>query len=290
MQIQLPTYWPFRFRFSSNLEFILHVLLWTLYFATINVEWTGPWVKQTFLPQSVAPHIGLLFPIAFIANAFWLVPMYLNKRHWWRYGLILGSVILVFETVRASLFAAVLEKGDSFLSTFQGEFIGNNSFIFGTLSFMLLNALFWSFLYRVTWDWFLHGKKQQTGTTKRNINSGTATLAPKAFFSIKKGKGTLRLAVDEVVCFQAQGDFVLAIDQHHRKYIINTSLKKVFAELREDEFFQINRSEIVHKKYITGYQKHIKNRLVIQTVLNEFPLYSSNSRTPAFRRWIKATQ
>lgn len=290
MQLQLPTHWAFRVRFPLNLEILLHLLLWVLYFATINVEWTGPWVKQDFLPQSVAPHIGVLFPIAFLTNAFWLVPKYLNKKHWWRYGLLLGTGILLFEMVRASIFAMVLRGAGSFFMAFQEELLGVNSIIFGTLSFMLFNALFWSFFYRVTWNWFVYGKKPSLKSQgdNQNIDLETPSIHPTTFFAIKKGKGTLRLAVDDVVCFQAQGDFVLALDQNHRKHIINTSLKEVFAQLRADQFFQINRSEIVHKKYITGYQKHIKNRLVIQTVLSELLLYSSNSRTPEFRKWIKA--
>jgi len=288
MQMQLPTLWAFRARFPLNLEFLFQVPLWLLYFATINVEWTGPWIRPAFLPQSVPPHIGLLFPMSFLANAFWLVPKYLNKKQWWRYGLILGSAILFFETVRATLFALVLNSSDSFIIAIQAEFLGNNSIIFGTLSFMLLNALFWSFFYRVSWDWFVNRKKLPTGVTKdgKNIHMPTPNLTPKVFFSIKKGKGTFHLAVADVVYFQAQGDFVLAIDCKGRKHIINSSLKKVFAELRKEEFFQINRSEIIHKKYIRGYQKYIKNRLAIQTTLKENPLYSSNSRTPAFRRWI----
>jgi len=154
---------------------------------------------------------------------------------------------------------------------------------------MTLNAIFWSFFYRVSWDWFVNGKKLQlSGINNPDVlDNIEETKHLKNTFSIKKKEGVFILLVKEVVLFQAQGDFVIGIDANGKRHIINTSLKNVLSQLNKEQFFQINRSEIINRSFIKGYAKYIKNRVAIKTTLKEPTLYTSNSRTPSFRRWIK---
>lgn len=288
MQMHLPTTRAFSLGPLSHLETILQMPIWVLYFATINVEWTNSWIKLEFLPESVAPHLALLFPFLFIGNAFWFVPKYLNRKHWWRYFLFGSLGILLFEVTRTLLFVVVLKGESSLITTFNSEFFGNNSPLFGVLNIMTLNAIFWSFFYRVSWDWFVKGKKLQLSREDylKKVDDSERTKNLKSSFPIRKKEGVFILWVVDVIIFQAQGDFVIGIDSNGKRHIINTSLKYVLSQLDKEQFFQINRSEIVNRRFIEGYEKYIKNRVAIKTILNETILYTSNSRTPDFRKWM----
>ncbi|MBW1299064.1 LytR/AlgR family response regulator transcription factor [Aquimarina litoralis] len=108
----------------------------------------------------------------------------------------------------------------------------------------------------------------------------------KSTFSIKKRDGVFLLKVSDIVYFQAQGDFVIAIDILKRKHIINESLAQIESQLNGNLFYRINRSEIINKNFILKYDKHIKNRLLI--VLQEIDtiVYTSNSKTSSFKKWV----
>ncbi|MDT0605940.1 LytR/AlgR family response regulator transcription factor [Croceitalea rosinachiae] len=267
---------------------------------TINVNWTSSWVAEKFLPESVAPHIAIAFPLIFIGNAFWLLPKYFNKRGWPYYLVILIGSITLFELIRAFIFSLLIALQSPFILKFTSEFLGDNSLIFGPLNVMILNAFFWSFVYRFFWDWWINHervfklKKEnqilQSKISESHIISNRLTKhSMQETFLIKKSKSVFILKTVNVVCFQAQGDFIVAIDDDNRRHIINTSLKNIKSKLNENSFFQINRSEIVNINFIKEYTPHIKNRLKISTILPGKTFYSSNRRTPEFRKWVSST-
>lgn len=106
-------------------------------------------------------------------------------------------------------------------------------------------------------------------------------------FTVKKRSGVYLLKVDDVAYFQAQGDFVLAIDRDNTKHILNYSLAAIEELIDPKKFFQINRSEIVNFDCIVKYSPYTKNRLAITLSTPAIDLYTSNSRTPDFRIWIE---
>ncbi|WP_299246426.1 LytTR family DNA-binding domain-containing protein [uncultured Aquimarina sp.] len=108
----------------------------------------------------------------------------------------------------------------------------------------------------------------------------------KSTFSIKKRDGVFLLKVAEIMYFQAQGDFVLAIDKNDNKHIINNSLKHIENEIDKNTFFKINRSEIINRNNIIKYNQHIKNRLKITLNNTETTLYTSNSKASEFKNWL----
>jgi len=109
----------------------------------------------------------------------------------------------------------------------------------------------------------------------------------KTTFSIKKREGIVLLKTEDIVCFLAQGDFVLAVDKDNRKHIINDSLTRIENQIDKHVFFRINRSEIINRNSVIKYNQHIKNRLAITLTDYKQILYTSNSRTPDFRIWIE---
>ena len=106
-------------------------------------------------------------------------------------------------------------------------------------------------------------------------------------FAIKKKDGIFLLKVEEISYFQAQGDFVLAIDTKQGRHAINQSLAQVEQALNPKQFFQISRSEIVNVDQVLKFNAYIKNRVAITLSQPNTTLYTSNNRGPAFRQWIE---
>lgn len=269
----------------------LHLVVWGLFLATINVEWTKSWIKAQFLPESVAPHIAFAIPILFLANVFWLIPSYLNKRKWMYYITISFTLFIGFEVIRAFIFSETFSQE----VTFKDELFGNNSLIFGALNVLTFTAIFYSFLYRFGRDWIIHQsviEKLKKELELRHLKSNSTNMdevrEKRCTFSVRKRDGVFLLKIEDIIYFQAQGDFVLAIDKDSRKHMLNDSLRNISSQVCRKEFFQINRSEIVNFNYIEKYDAYIKNRLGIKIVNSPETLYTSNSRTPNFRNWIES--
>lgn len=108
----------------------------------------------------------------------------------------------------------------------------------------------------------------------------------KTTFASKRRNGIFMVKTAEIHLFQAQGDFVYAFGQKYERHVINHSLSSVFESVDPYLFFQINRSELVNRVAVVKYEPHIKNRLRI-TLNGDVEVYTSNSRSAAFRSWIE---
>lgn len=275
-------------RVLLNREIWLQTVLWTLFFATINVQWTNSWIKVDFLPESVPPHFAIAIPILFLVNVYWLIPTLLTKKKWFFYVSISFTLLMGFEVVRSLVFSEVLGGEISF----QDEFSGSNSILFGKLNVMTITFIVYSFLYRFGRDWIIHQSLIRKLQLELNsINKHEIVKKDKDVketFSIKKKQGSLLLHAKDVVYFQAQGDFVFAIDKEHKKHIINDSLRNITNQIDARTFFQINRSEVINFHFVEKYHAYIKNRLEIKIQNSKDLLYTSNSRTPMFRTWVNS--
>ena len=297
--------------FLLNKEVWLHTVLWLLFFASINVNWTKSWIEESFLPEAVAPHVAIAVPALFLLNVFWLIPSYLSKKNWFKYIWLSLSLLIGFEIVRTLLFALILHQPEAFMLTFKAELFGENSLVFGFLNILTLNSIFYSFVYRFARDWLrnqsiietLKFEKKQLQRNKlqfvgysplvdNEISESQNTLVqePKTMrktLVVKKRNGVFLLKVSDIVFFQAQGDFIFAFDAYGNKHIINESLKSIKNQICEDQFFQINRSEIINFDYIIKFNSYTKNRLKISFKAIPDVLYTSNSRSSEFRHWIE---
>ena len=93
--------------------------------------------------------------------------------------------------------------------------------------------------------------------------------------------------VDDIAYLQARGDFVLAIDDQERKFPLNYSLQHIESVLDPIEFFRINRSEMIRFDRIHHFTSYTKNRLAIHLKTTSTILYTSNSRSAAFKAWLE---
>ncbi|MEM8899997.1 MAG: hypothetical protein AAGC85_17915, partial [Bacteroidota bacterium] len=94
------------FKFSSisslkiRWDHLFQLLLWGVYFATINVNWTGEWFAPYIYPENIPPHLAILFQLIFLANAYYFVPRYFNREKWYLYILYWIILFAALELVR----------------------------------------------------------------------------------------------------------------------------------------------------------------------------------------------
>jgi hypothetical protein len=295
--------------FLLNKEVWIQTVFWVFFFAAINVNWSQTWISHSFLPASVAPHIAIAVAVIFFLNTYWLIPKYLNKKKWLHYIWLSFSLLLSFEIIRTVIFSLVLQGSNSFVITFKNEFFGENSLLFGFLNVLIFHVIFYSFVYRFTRDWLINKSIIETlkfeknelqihamqlagdigvlQNSKESLNVNTQEIkSVKNTLTVKKKDGTFLLKIEDIIYFQAQGDFVFAFYNTNNKHIINESLKSIKGQVCPDSFFQINRSELVSFNYITKFKSYTKNRLEMSLLNSNHILYTSNSKAPIFRDWI----
>ncbi len=133
-----------------------------------------------------------------------------------------------------------------------------------------------------------------TSSDNKNIEADVISelkslLSGKAYkkrFSVKKKDGIKLLATEEIVAFIANGDFSFAYDVHKKKHVINYPLGQIESKVNPDQFFRINRSEMVNIDYIEKIEPYFKNRLSINLQFVENPLRTSSNKTSEFRSWL----
>jgi len=271
-------------------EPILHLAFWIFYFATINADWGENWLDRSLRPGTVSQYAILLFPSLFYVNAFWLLPTYLKRGKWLKYLGFITFVVFFSELFRCAMYVLFNGSELDLVTNFKNEYNSYDNVIFGRLGPAIL-ALQFSFAYRFTIDWVRNNKqiiRLQKMENKEAISpSETTSIQYKDNYCIKRKKEILVLRTVDIVYFKAQGDFVIAVDSEGRKNIINSTLSKIENEINPDTFFRINRSELINKSYVLEFETYIKNRqkITLETVSEN--LFTSNSRTPAFRKWLK---
>jgi len=105
-------------------------------------------------------------------------------------------------------------------------------------------------------------------------------------FSIKKKTGIKILNIEDIVSFEANGDFCLAYDMGQNKHVINYKLGEVESKVDPAQFFRINRSEIINIDFVESIEPHFKNRLAIKMAKRKETVFTSSSKTPSFRTWL----
>ena len=133
-----------------------------------------------------------------------------------------------------------------------------------------------------------------TGSDNNNIEANVilelkSLLSGKAYkkrFSVKKKDGIKLLATEDIVAFIANGDFSFAYDAYKKKHVINYPLGQIEGKVNPEQFFRINRSEIVNIDYIEKIEPYFKNRLSISLKSIEEPLRTSSNKTSEFRSWL----
>lgn len=106
-------------------------------------------------------------------------------------------------------------------------------------------------------------------------------------FMLRKSQALELLPVQEIHCIRASGGVVIACDRAGECHILSEpSLSVIESELDPDQFFRLNRSDIVHIDAIRRVEPYSRESLAVLTGVLDEPLITSKSRTPGFRRWL----
>ena len=284
-------------KWSTYLEALIHICYWLFHFASVNTNWEADWTDRS-IRNGVAQLSIVLYPFVFYINAFWLIPRFLKGNKWSSYFFISISSVFVLELIRSMMFVAHRDELGEIETAFPAEFMSVDNLVFG-----LPNTLFFAFLfsivYRFTRDWILNqGTITKLQSEKQeiyqNLKALEETLASqplkkyKSTFQAKRRDGTFILRSDNIAYIKAQGDFVTAHDDSGNSYIINYSISMMEDFLDPSLFLRINRSEMINASFILKFSNHTKNRLEIHLRNSNEILYTSNSRTPDFRKWLES--
>lgn len=180
---------------------------------------------------------GALFnAITFTMVCFFLAPVYLAKRLFWRFFLGLGLLIIVVllsKTV-CDLLIIALQMPELEDISFAMLMLEN----FYILPFLVLFAL----AYRFARDWFsvtkLMGQGSETNWSARDGTGNSAVIL------VKSGSKVHRILVDNILYIKSDGNYVIFVDAQKR-VMSHQTMAEVLQRLPEGRFLRVHRSYIV---------------------------------------------
>ena len=144
------------------------------------------------------------------------------------------------------------------------------------------------------WDKFLllRNSSQPENTLLRKLQDFLESSRPatqyKMRFTVHAYHGTYFLDVKDISFFEASEGVVFAYDHLGKKHLLKeTTVKEIEVLLSPQEFFRINRSELVNKNYIEKIERFSKNVLQLKVKSCTKLLKTSQGNTVSFREWIE---
>lgn len=147
--------------------------------------------------------------------------------------------------------------------------------------------------FQKAWDKFLllrknHPTDHSLHSKLDQIIGNVAEKKYKGRFSVNTTQGIYFFETKDILLFEADEGVVFARDKTGKKHLLNVStLKEIEIQLNPLEFFRINRSELVNKKFIERIERYSKNALALKIEGYERHLITSQSNTSLFREWIE---
>ena len=106
-------------------------------------------------------------------------------------------------------------------------------------------------------------------------------------FTLKKKDGIKLMDAKDIACFEANGDFCMAVDAAGKKHVLNFTLSEVEEKIDPKKFFRINRSEIINVDFLEKVEPYFKNKLALKMSYAKEAVYTSGTKTPDFRKWLE---
>lgn len=136
---------------KANLEWLIHLAAWALYFASIRTDWSASWVDVNRHAGRPSPFAALVFPLVFYANALVLIPRLLRQRRWLVYGLAVLLLLAALEALRCNLVVLGQRSTAPWAAAFHQQF-GKDQIFYLAMGW----AVVLSTGYRFTKDWLLN--------------------------------------------------------------------------------------------------------------------------------------
>lgn len=148
--------------------------------------------------------------------------------------------------------------------------------------------------FQKAWDKFLLFRNTSTDDNKQLINltklieSNFSKQSYKKRFTIHLHRGFFFIDTETIAFFEASEGVIFAIDTTGKRHLLNElTLKEIEEQLKPEDFFRINRSELVCKHHVEKMERYSKNKLAIKMKGHPNHLKTSQSNTAAFREWIE---
>lgn len=110
----------------------------------------------------------------------------------------------------------------------------------------------------------------------------------KTRFSIPTAKGNYFIDVKEVVYFSAEAGLVFGHENSGKRHLMKeATLKEIELTVDPNQFFRINRSELVQKSFVAGTERYSKNSVALKIKGTDLRLVCSQSQTAVFLKWIE---
>lgn len=105
---------------------------------------------------------------------------------------------------------------------------------------------------------------------------------------IIKHKGAMQiLETQNIAYIQIRDEIPFAFDADGNKFPLNETLSNLEKLLNPNQFFRLNRSEIVNLNFIENLKPDFQDRLVVYLKNLKMKLVSSANRTPDLRKWLE---
>ncbi|WP_432411676.1 LytR/AlgR family response regulator transcription factor [Rasiella sp. SM2506] len=195
-----------------------------------------------------------------------------------------GSVFNVYDKV--SLHCPII------FATAYNEFL-MNAFEANGIAYLLKPYSFEQF--SKAWDKFIRLQGKLPANYNELIGSINNLLKErqesnveyKTQFAIKLNKEIYFLKVVDMVYLQSDNGVIFAFDQMNKRHIMpQTVFKEIELFLDPKEFFRINRSEIVQRKFIDKIERYNKNTVTVFLNSESKVLKTSQNKTGDFNSWL----
>ncbi len=141
--------------------------------------------------------------------------------------------------------------------------------------------------FQKAWDKFQMLKSPEEDSLIKNIKKLVLeTTQYKKRFTISNSQGIYFLNTDEILFFEATEGVIFAYCKSGKKHLLTEStLKEIEEKINPNDFYRINRSQVVNKIYVERIERYTKNTLLIK--IGSHNLITSQSTTSAFKNWIE---
>ncbi len=105
---------------------------------------------------------------------------------------------------------------------------------------------------------------------------------------VKEGGGFVQIKLSDILYFYSEDSITFAVSDQKR-YIVDETLDQLFSTLSSDQFFRINRGQIVSKDATQKIEPYFNQRIKL-TVLNakELEFIVSRQKGTEFKKWMNS--
>jgi len=139
-------------------------------------------------------------------------------------------------------------------------------------------------------------KYQRIHTSKHGFDADSlqkalARFSPKNNFRqrflIKQGKDFIYVPTKNIAYFYSEDSLTFLMDRQNKRHLLEAPLDQIEKELDPDQFFRINRKQIVHIESIQKIFSFFNNRLKLNlTPDNKLEAVVSRERVKHFKEWV----